>query len=449
MAHTGQDADGNSVTKEQFITHLVNRTGWNETDMTALLDEKDEEHNLLKLEFNKNFTGAQALTHLIRLSHIVDLLARLGVPALQAWGWTPLDATRDIANEVKQAARAKFDVDPWRTVAEPIRDGLRLIQRDALVDAALNITSTDGIEDTADLYAYFLIDIEMNPCMLTSRIKQAISSVQLFVQRCLLNLEHPAVVLDEKAADEWKWRKNYRVWEANRKIFLYPENWLEPELRRDKSPFFVELENELLQNDVTAETVENAFLNYLEKLDQVARLEIVSIYNDTETKTLYVLGRTKAIPHQYFLRQLHKGRRWTPWEPVPVDIEGENVAITRYNRRLYLFWFMTQEKAGQGANKTSKVPAVSEEENSDFEPSKPQKYLEIKLAWSQYRNGKWSPKQLSEAVVRTKSRIRAWRPRQFRPRPIVRSSGDLHILVDFVKANRTSIGGQVEIHFKR
>ena len=29
----------------------------------------------------------------------------------------------------------------------------------------------------------------------------------------------------------WEWRKNYRVWDANRKVFLYPENWIEPELR--------------------------------------------------------------------------------------------------------------------------------------------------------------------------------------------------------------------------
>jgi SpoVK/Ycf46/Vps4 family AAA+-type ATPase len=28
-----------------------------------------------------------------------------------------------------------------------------------------------------------------------------------------------------------EWQKNYRVWDANRKIFLYPENWIEPELR--------------------------------------------------------------------------------------------------------------------------------------------------------------------------------------------------------------------------
>ena len=30
---------------------------------------------------------------------------------------------------------------------------------------------------------------------------------------------------------KWEWRKNYRIWEANRKIFLYPENWVEPDLR--------------------------------------------------------------------------------------------------------------------------------------------------------------------------------------------------------------------------
>jgi SpoVK/Ycf46/Vps4 family AAA+-type ATPase len=29
----------------------------------------------------------------------------------------------------------------------------------------------------------------------------------------------------------WQWRTRYRVWEANRKVFLYPDNWVEPEPR--------------------------------------------------------------------------------------------------------------------------------------------------------------------------------------------------------------------------
>lgn len=30
---------------------------------------------------------------------------------------------------------------------------------------------------------------------------------------------------------KWEWLKHYRVWDSNRKIFLHPENWIEPELR--------------------------------------------------------------------------------------------------------------------------------------------------------------------------------------------------------------------------
>jgi hypothetical protein len=32
----------------------------------------------------------------------------------------------------------------------------------------------------------------------------------------------------------WAWTRKYRVWEANRKDFLSPENWIEPELRDDE-----------------------------------------------------------------------------------------------------------------------------------------------------------------------------------------------------------------------
>jgi hypothetical protein len=34
-----------------------------------------------------------------------------------------------------------------------------------------------------------------------------------------------------KSEVQWEWRKKYRVWDADRRIFVYPENWIEPELR--------------------------------------------------------------------------------------------------------------------------------------------------------------------------------------------------------------------------
>src|SRR5262245_11337216 len=143
----------------------------------------------------------------------------------------------------------------------------------------------------------------------------------MFVQRCLMNLERDvaANVQVDKRWNEWKWMKNYRVWEANRKVFLYPENWIEPELRDDKSPFFKELENELMQNEVTLDTAEAAFLSYLEKLDVLARLEIVGTYHQVETDgqgqkmidQLHVIERTRGTPHKYFYRRRVDDSYWT------------------------------------------------------------------------------------------------------------------------------------------
>ena len=70
---------------------------------------------------------------------------------------------------------------------------------------------------------------------------------------------------------------SYRLWEANRQVYLFPENWLEPSLRDDKSPFFKELESDLLQTDLTTASAQDSFLNYLYKLDEVARLDLVGL----------------------------------------------------------------------------------------------------------------------------------------------------------------------------
>ena len=80
--------------------------------------------------------------------------------------------------------------------------------------------------DADGLFDYFLIDVQMSSCQVTSRVVQAYIAVQIFVERCLMNLEAPAVVVDLAQDDtwnQWEWMKRYRIWEANREVFLYPE----------------------------------------------------------------------------------------------------------------------------------------------------------------------------------------------------------------------------------
>jgi peptidoglycan hydrolase-like protein with peptidoglycan-binding domain len=268
----------------------------------------------------------------------------------------------------------------------------------ALLDAVRH-----GVHDSNDLYGQYLIDVEMDPCMLTSRIKQALGSIQLYVQRSLMGLEPDvAAGIDiDTHWRQWKWMKNYRVWEANRKIFLYPENWIEPELRDDKSPFFRELESELLQADLSDERAEDALLHYLMKLDQVARLEIVGLHHQVEkdatgngaVDVLHVFGRTTGgTPRAYFYRRRSDGF-WTAWERVDLDITGDHLLPLIWNRRLHLFWPIFSEEMADSPNNVQFTG--SELTGLDVE-----KFRELRIAWSEYRQNSWTPKKTSASAFK-------------------------------------------------
>ena len=233
------------------------------------------------------------------------------------------------------------------------------------------------------------------------------SSVQTFIQRCLLNLENananPAVNVSPSAIDSdwWEWMKRYRVWQANREIFLYPENWMVPELRLDKSDLFQTLEGDLLQGDVTSDLVNSALLKYLQDLDVRARLDIVATYldqnlTDASLSTLHVLGRTYAQPHKYFYRTYASGA-WSAWESVTTSIEGDHIALAIWRGRLNLFWvtFVPQpqppQSSGGGSSGSTGVGGLSFGQlTGDMFTTKAQQQYQLQLHWVDYFKGKWS-----------------------------------------------------------
>ncbi len=391
-------AANNAALTNEVAAILKRRVGWEETDTVALIGLAG-----LALPLPTSLRDETGPALLVRCH---SLARRINAGAARARAWSREDVMENTGLEIKQALRAHHGDDAWQKLATPAQDLLREKKRAALVTyltvRPVMLAKPDGSSmpawhDANGMFAYFLIDVEMSPCWKTSRIKQALSSVQLFVQRCLLHLES-GVRIDISKDDawrDWKWMKNYRVWEANRKVFLYPENWIEPELRDDKTPFFKDFENELLQNEMTANTAESAFLRYLEKLDAVAKLELIGMYeqdaSDGLQPMLHVFGRTQATPAIYYYRRRTGSGRWTPWEKVDLDIEGDHVIPIIWNRRLYLFWAVFNIKAEtEGA-----IPA------KDTAGPPPKKYFEIQLAWSEFKQGKWLPKRISRKRVKT------------------------------------------------
>lgn len=333
-------------------------------------------------------------THWItKLHHDFRFLQKSGILTTQVAALRSVlqqDFTLEHAEILQLALKSKVPPGQWDEKLNSLKDRLREKQRDALQTFLLSRDTTLG--SVEDIYARYLIDTEMSSSMLTSRIKQGISSVQLLVQRIRMGLE-PGVSFNKEDMKEWIWRKNYRVWEANRKVFLYPENWIEPELRKDKSVIFEKFEEELLQGEITNENAEKAFGNYLQKLDEVANLEIGGLCYQKQEDIYHIVARTRNLPHKYFYRQWMDRQFWTAWTEIQIDIESDHLIPVFWNRKLWIFWPIFMEKADEPSESSM---VYDPNPRRPVKGEKPRMKLEIKMAMTAMEKGGWMPKKISE-----------------------------------------------------
>ena len=276
-------------------------------------------------------------------------------------------------------ARNRDDV--GQKLVREVSDQLRTQQRDSLVDFLIAL---DRLRDADELYEQYLIDVEMSPCFPTTRLLQATASVQLFIQRCLANLE-PNVRLvaginqtTNALRDQWEWMKNYRVWQANREVFLFPENWLYPDLRDNKTELFTAYESELSQTQPSADSARDALLTYLGDLTEYAQVTVMGMYLDTTgTPTLYAIGRSPNPPYQYFWRTCQNfGQdlmQWTGWEKVALDLSSEHAIPFVFEGDFHVAWPVIQK---------------SQTDNND-QP------WQVQLAWARHTAKGWSKKKVS------------------------------------------------------
>ncbi|KAL7935827.1 hypothetical protein V8C35DRAFT_298338 [Trichoderma chlorosporum] len=280
---------------------------------------------------------------------------------------------------------------------------------------SLDITEADG------LFEYFLIDVQMGSQLRTTRIKQAISVVQLFVQRCLLGLEEK-IPKESINRDQWKWRQQYTIWEANVKLFLYPENWLEPSLRDDKSSLFEEFEASLMEKNLSMETFAHGISTYVYGLNQIANLEIVSYISDKTFGMCHIFGRTRTSPHTLYHRTLSViqkadwGVSWKPWAKVDIDMpavetewDGKRldstgcylIPVLLYGR-LYLFIPQIVPKSvANNAMETAdnKDKTFGNLSGTSANVAKPKRIWEITMAWTELSGGNWTPKRVGTETL--------------------------------------------------
>jgi hypothetical protein len=278
---------------------------------------------------------------------VIAQVARLPAmaPGVHPPAWAAYLAAGDDLVAMLKAKSAGGD---WAQAYKPVSDREETVRRDGGVPLAVWLSGSPplNISSTRALSEFLLIDLETSACDVTSAIVEATGAVQTYLQRCRLSLEQGVVSLGDIAPAWWPWLSNYRTWEANRKIFLYPENYLDPNLREDRTELFRKFQEELQQSKISATSVERAFTNYLTGFADLAKLRTVESFrakaphpiSGTPVETVFFLGRTEAKPYYYYYRALRPRNVWSQWSKIDVATTSPDASLVFAFNRLILFW---------------------------------------------------------------------------------------------------------------
>src|SRR5690606_14453363 len=199
-----------TVAVDDLLSELGKLVSWSQEELKKLHTGLNLKHENGKLDYLNHETYW-------RLHKCMEQIKLTGVDAATMFSWADREnetIQSSTALQSRLAIKSKYENEDWLQKIIPLMDNIRDKKRKALVayhiehsqrNQASEVTfNGDKIpnplfwKDSNALYKYLLIDVEMSSCQLTSRIKQAISSVQLFVQRCFLNLENRYVQVSQE-----------------------------------------------------------------------------------------------------------------------------------------------------------------------------------------------------------------------------------------------------------
>ena len=209
----------------------------------------------------------------------------------------------------------------------------------------------------------------MNPCMLTSRVRQAIGAVQTFFQRCLMNLEPQGAAARHR-------RQRLEV--AEELPSLGGERERSSCILRTGSSRSCATTSRRCSRCSSARsssrrsrtTTSRRRSPTTSKGSTRSRVSTCAACGSKSgRRTGWSHGQTpKRAPHPasrrgrsgitaritssrapstrryvWYYRRLENGRDWTPWEKIDADIEGEHLVPVVFQRRMHLFWTMFRE----------------------------------------------------------------------------------------------------------
>ncbi|NEQ74448.1 MAG: hypothetical protein F6K23_16260 [Okeania sp. SIO2C9] len=242
-------------------------------------------------------------------------------------------------------------------------DAINLELRDALVANFMNEVVgksellQDKIKSWEDIYQYLLLDVNVSSQVPTTRLLECTGAVQLYINRMIQGVEDANWKSGqlENLKKDWDLSQQYRLWEANEKLGLYPSSYIEPTLRLHKTEIFETFEQSLGQGALNEEMVQQAVMQYLQQLQQLSELRVEGFTSQELRDSIEFCFTAKATweTNSYYYRLLRVDKtkleagskyafEWGGWIKAELVFSQQHiygVAPCYGWNRLYMYWF--------------------------------------------------------------------------------------------------------------
>lgn len=299
----------------------------------------------------------------------------------QTLGITPEGVARLLAVKyIDQTTPPSYS--DWAAISQSLQAGLDVrqttelhAQLDEAISTALSayciqILSFRGVTDRDTLYSHLLIDNQVSAQVKTTRLAQAIASLQLYINRALTGTDGSVDngVKSRPFFTDWdRYNKRYSTWAGVSMLAYYPENYIDPTMRLGQTGMMDEMLQSLSQSQLTEDSVESAFKTYMTRFEEIANLDVVSGYHNSpsaETGSSYLVGKSAAGEYYWRsvdLAMLSAGKlpanAWSEWKKISTAISPFNDLIRPviYQSRLYIVWLERHDAATTSGNTTTPV----------------------------------------------------------------------------------------------
>lgn len=276
----------------------------------------------------------------------LDNLKELNLLPVTTANWKKHKA---VAGTVLSALQSGVSEEEWRILHKKINASLLPQKRDALSAFALYKLGSRflPVNTVEKLNEFLLLDTEVDMAEETSYMQQALETVQRYLQRCRLGAEKNVVIDPAQFnAAWWSWISDQSLWQQQRRVFMYPENYVQPHTRKNKTALFKALEHELTKEPVNAENAEAAFIRYFNELENLSKLHYVDGLNSRVNgqDTLFLFARTQEQPQQYYYIS-RSGESWSEWKKITVPVPSAYITPAFAFNKLFIFWVELNKSA--------------------------------------------------------------------------------------------------------